>query len=124
MASNRMRLASIDAAGPLEQDLCTVHPPCQRRLAVARAGAPEGLMTTYHVGGLPSVVTLVMAPADLAAFAPTLQRGVTVQAAGQASVASFLVDGLGIDPEYVRQRVTTVFLDGAVVDDLELAHLR
>src|SRR6266545_6489005 len=81
-------------------------------------------MTTYHVGGLPSVVTLVMAPADLAAFAPTLQRGVTVQAAGKASVASFLVDGLGIDPEYVRQRVTTVFLDGAVVDDLELAHLR
>jgi hypothetical protein len=70
------------------------------------------------------VLTLVLAPADLAAFVPLLQRGVALRAAGGASVATFVVDGLGIDPEYVRQRVTTVFLDGSVVDDLELAHLR
>jgi hypothetical protein len=70
------------------------------------------------------VLTLSLAPADLAAFAPLLQRGVALQARGGASVASFLVDGLGIDSEYVRQRITTVFLDGSVVDDLERAHLR
>jgi hypothetical protein len=69
------------------------------------------------------VIDLTLAPADLAAFAPLLQRGVTLRAPAGASVASFLADDLGVDPEYVRQRVTTVFLDGSVVDDLEAAHL-
>jgi hypothetical protein len=34
-------------------------------------------------------------------------------------VQSFLVDQLGIDPGYVKGRITTVFLDGKVVDALE-----
>ncbi len=40
------------------------------------------------------------------------------------SVLAFLVQDLGLTPEYVRQRITTVFLDGQVVDVLEDAMLR
>ena len=40
------------------------------------------------------------------------------------SVLEFLVEDLGLTPEYVRQRITTVFLDGQVVDVLEDAALR
>jgi hypothetical protein len=40
------------------------------------------------------------------------------------SVLEFLVQDLGLTPEYVRQRITTVFLDGQVVDVLEDAALR
>jgi len=59
----------------------------------------------------------------LAALAPLLQQGVRVRAPAGASVSAFLVEGLGLAPEYVRSRITTVFLDGDVVDDLEAAHL-
>ena len=40
------------------------------------------------------------------------------------SVLAFLIEDLGLTPEYVRQRITTVFLDGQVVDTLEDALLR
>ena len=40
------------------------------------------------------------------------------------SVLGFLVHDVGLTPEYVRQRITTVFLDGQVVDVLEDAMLR
>lgn len=40
------------------------------------------------------------------------------------SVLGFLVDDVGLTPEYVQQRITTVFLDGKVVDVLEDAMLR
>ena len=40
------------------------------------------------------------------------------------SVLGFLVQDLGLTPEYVQQRITTVFLDGQVVDVLEDATLR
>jgi hypothetical protein len=44
-----------------------------------------------------------------------VRDGVTVQA--------FLTEQLGVDPAYVRERVSTVFLDGWVVDSLERAVL-
>lgn len=40
------------------------------------------------------------------------------------SVLGFLVEELALTPEYVRERITTVFLDGQVVDVLEDAMLR
>ena len=66
---------------------------------------------------------LQLPPGGLGRLAPRFQQGLWVRAAAGASVRSFLEDGLGVDPEYVRSRITTVFLDGSVVDDLEAAHL-
>lgn len=53
-----------------------------------------------------------------------LQRGVTVPAIVPCLVSSFLVDQLGIDPGYVERRISTIFLDGQVVDAPDAATLR
>jgi len=66
---------------------------------------------------------LDLPPGGAGRLAARFQRGVWVRALAGATVRGFLVDGLGVDPEYVRSRITTVFLDGSVVDDLEAAHL-
>ena len=57
-------------------------------------------------------------------FAGLLQRGVFCPLAGTCSVGEFLTEELGIDPDYVRDRIATVFLDGSVVDDLATATIR
>ena len=67
---------------------------------------------------------LTVRRAELARFKALLQSGVPVRAGARRSVLSFLVDDLGLAPEYVRQRITTVFLDDQVVDVLEDAALK
>jgi len=57
-------------------------------------------------------------------FGTLLQRGVFCPLAVRCSVQDFLTGQLGIDPDYVRDRIATVFLDGSVVDDLQTATLR
>jgi hypothetical protein len=57
-------------------------------------------------------------------FSGLLQRGVFCQLATRCSVQDFLTGQLGIDPDYVRDRIATVFVDGSVVDDLQTATLR
>lgn len=60
----------------------------------------------------------------LAAFNGLLQSGVTVPIRAGSSVLSFLTDQLGIAPSEVEARITTVFLDGKVVDALDAAVLQ
>ena len=67
---------------------------------------------------------LTVRRAELVRFKPLLQRGVPVRVGARRSVFSFLVEDLGFTPEYVRQRITTVFLDDQVVDVLEDAALK
>lgn len=57
-------------------------------------------------------------------FSTLLQRGVFYPLAARSSVQDFLTRQLGIDPDYIRDRIATVFVDGSVVDDLETATLR
>jgi hypothetical protein len=52
-----------------------------------------------------------------------LQRGVAVPARVPCSVADFLVRQLGVDPGYVEQRISSMFLDGQVIDDPQTAML-
>lgn len=59
-----------------------------------------------------------------ARFHPLLQRGVAVRIHAPRTALEFLVDDLGLDREYVQGRITTVFLDGSVVDSLSAATLR
>ena len=53
-----------------------------------------------------------------------LQRGVAVPAVVPCPLSRFLVDQLGIDPNYVGRRISTIFLDGEVVDSPDTATLR
>ena len=52
-----------------------------------------------------------------------LQRGVSVPAQVPCTIADFLVRQLGIDPGYVETRISSMFLDGQVVDDPATARL-
>lgn len=72
-------------------------------------------------GAAPFACTLP--PPELSRFAELLQRGVAVRARS-ATVEGFLRDDLGLAPRYVAERITTVFLDGRVVDRLEEAAFR
>lgn len=56
-------------------------------------------------------------------FHPLLQHGVATRVAGPRSALRFLTEDLGLDPAYVQERITTVFVDGSVVDALEAARL-
>ena len=67
---------------------------------------------------------LTLQRVELGRFLAHLQRGVAVRLGAPRSVLAFLIEDLGLTPEYVRQRITTVFLDGQVVDTLEDALLR
>jgi hypothetical protein len=69
-------------------------------------------------------VMLTLHRSERTRFAPILQRGLVVRVALPRSVLEFLVEDVGLTPEYVRRRITTVFLDGDVVDSLEDASLR
>ena len=63
-----------------------------------------------------------------AAFAASclrlFQKGFFVSAGAGSSVRSLLHDVLGLEPAYIEQRITTIFLDGKPVDDPDAATLR
>jgi len=56
---------------------------------------------------------------SLQAFRTLLQRGVGVPQATCVGVREFLQVTLGIEADYVEERLQTVFLDGRPVDDLD-----
>lgn len=69
---------------------------------------------------------VLTAPADrLSRYAALMERGAHFAGRVGVSVREFLTKDLGLDPEYVEDRVRTVFLNGLPVDDLDreiLAH--
>lgn len=67
---------------------------------------------------------LALGGLELSRFTGLLQRGVAVRARSGLSVERFLVGELALDPRYVAERITTVFLDGRVVDRLQDAVVR
>jgi hypothetical protein len=69
------------------------------------------------------IVTVGLPAGGMGRLAPLFQQGIRVRVAAGTSVRDFLVDDLGVDPEYVRSRITTVFLNGSVVDDMSTAWL-
>jgi hypothetical protein len=71
-----------------------------------------------------SDLQLVLPAAMTARFSGLLQRGVTLPIQAGCSVYALLTQQLGVEPEYVATRITTVFLDGQVVDALDTAYVR
>ena len=52
-------------------------------------------------------------------FFPLFQKGVAVPAIVGCTLKSLLVDQFAIPPDYVTDRITTIFLDNRPVDDLD-----
>jgi len=65
-----------------------------------------------------------LSPDQIPSFFPILQKGFRVKARVGVSVQAFLSDHLGLSPEYVQDRVKTIFLDGRSVDDLDQTLIR
>jgi len=61
---------------------------------------------------------------QLHAFFPLLQKGVAVPATVGGSLRSLLCDQFAIPPDYVTDRITTLFLDNSPVDDLDHTIIR
>jgi len=62
---------------------------------------------------------LNLSPGQIPSFFPLLQKGFMVKARVGVSVRTFLGHHIGLSPEYLRDRVKTIFLDGKSVDDLD-----
>jgi hypothetical protein len=53
-----------------------------------------------------------------------LQEGVRLKTRVGVSIQAFLEQDLGLSPEFVREKIKTVFLDGKPVDDYNRAFLK
>lgn len=62
-----------------------------------------------------------ISPNMLSCFFPLFQQGITVEVEAGCSVKELLCGQLGIDPAYVEERITTIFLNGKPVDDCDTA---
>lgn len=69
-------------------------------------------------------LSIILEPALLPRFFPLLQRGFLVKARLEESIREVLCGQLGLSADYVSRRVSTIFLDGKPVDDLDSAVIR
>jgi hypothetical protein len=65
-----------------------------------------------------------MGPGTAAVFAELLQKGFLFECHVGASLKSFLCGELGLSEQYVAERISTVFVDGKCVDDIDSATVR
>jgi hypothetical protein len=62
-----------------------------------------------------------ISPNMLSYFFPLFQQGITVEVETGCSIKELLCGQLGIDPAYVEERISTIFLNGKPVDDCDTA---
>jgi hypothetical protein len=58
-------------------------------------------------------------PEHLSCFFPLLQQGFIIRARVGCGIRELLCSQFGIDPDYLKQRITTIFLNSKPVDDSE-----
>jgi hypothetical protein len=62
-------------------------------------------------------------PEHLSCFFPLLQQGFNVRAQVGCGIRELLCNQFGIDPDYLKQRITTIFLNSKPVDDTETSRV-
>jgi len=72
----------------------------------------------------PPRLVLTMDSARLGAFFPLLRQGFSVEARVGCPLEDILCRQWGIDPDYVAQRITTIFLNSRAIDDVKSALVR
>ena len=88
-------------------------------------GAPESPSTSTPSSEPDALTLVIRSDAGFAASCLRLfQKGFFVSVGAGSSVRSLLHDVLGLEPAYIEQRITTIFLDGKPVDDPDGATLR
>lgn len=71
-----------------------------------------------------SSLSLTLAPDKVSVFFPFLQRGFMLKTQVGCSVKTLLCEHLGINPEYLEDRIQTIFMDGKPVDEIESVMVR
>ena len=66
-------------------------------------------------------LSFVLKPDHLAVFFPLLQQGVRIEARVGCDIQSLLCDQFKLAPDYLADRITTIFLNGKPVDDVATA---
>jgi hypothetical protein len=61
---------------------------------------------------------------DPVSIYPRLQEGVPMKTRVGVSIQTFLEKGLDLSPEFIKNNIKTVFLDGKPVDDFTSARIR
>jgi len=61
---------------------------------------------------------------DMSSFVPLLQKGFQVRVQVGRSLKHLLCEQCGINPEYLTDRIQTIFLDGKVVDNVETTTIK
>ncbi len=69
-------------------------------------------------------LSLSMAPDQVSVFFPFLQSGFMLKTRVGCSVKTLLCEHLGISPEYLEDRIQTIFVNGKPVDDMDSAIIR
>lgn len=67
---------------------------------------------------------LVINPQDIALLLPVLQQGVQIAVENDQSLEDLLCRQWGLERDYVLGRISTLFLNGRPVDDIEKARIR
>ena len=67
---------------------------------------------------------MILPLSQLPVFFPLLQKGIWLQVQLGGGVMSLLAGQFGIAEDYVIERITTLFLDGKPIDDLETSYLK
>ncbi len=73
------------------------------------------------MGAQQASLVLTMDADRLGCFSPILQQGFGVPARVPCTVKALLCDQFGMDAGYVKERITTIFLNGKATDDIEKA---
>lgn len=69
-------------------------------------------------------IALTMGADCLGEFFPILQQGFSMMSSVPCSVKNLLCDQFGLNPDYVSERITTIFLDGKATDNIDEALVR
>ncbi len=69
-------------------------------------------------------IALTMGADWLGEFFPILQQGFSMTSTVPCSVKNLLCDQFRLDPAYVSERITTIFLDGKAIDNIDEALVR
>jgi hypothetical protein len=62
-------------------------------------------------------------PEQVSCFFPLLQQGFSVRVQVGCGIQELLCNQFGIDPDYLKQRITTIFLNSKPVDDPETSRV-
>lgn len=73
---------------------------------------------------LPATLVLTMEPASVGGFFLLLQHGFTMQVLVGSTLENLLIAQWQLTPEYVTQRIATIFLDSRPIDDLTTTIVR